>query len=107
GDDARRKEDIPDDKFVQSAMKVLRKLFDKDAPDPDEILRTNWGKDEFSYGSYSHIPPGAESEDYDAIAEPVNDVLFFAGEGTSSEYPGTIHGALISGRRAAEEILDL
>ncbi|HNO25777.1 MAG TPA: FAD-dependent oxidoreductase [Leptospiraceae bacterium] len=107
GDDARKKEDIPDDKFVQSVMKVLRKLFDKEAPDPDEILRTDWGKDEFSYGSYSHIPPGAGPEDYDTIAEPVNDVLFFAGESTSSEYPGTIHGALISGRRAAEEILDL
>lgn len=107
GDDAQRKEDIPDEKFVQETMKVLRKLFDKDAPNPIEILRTNWGKDEFSYGSYSHIPPGAESEDYDTLAEPVEDVLFFAGEATSSEYPGTIHGALISGRRAAEEILDL
>lgn len=107
GDDARKKEDIPDEKFVENTMKVLRKLFDENAPDPEDWLRTNWGKDEFSYGSYSHIPPGAGPEDYDEIAEPVNDVLFFAGEATSSEYPGTIHGALISGRRAAEEILDL
>lgn len=31
-----------------------------------------------------------------------NNCLFFAGEGTISEYAGTVHGAFISGERAAE-----
>ena len=36
--------------------------------------------------------------------EPVDDVLYFAGEATSREYPATVHGAYLSGVAAAAEI---
>ncbi len=105
GNDAIEKESFSDKEMIKGIMKNLKKIYGDDIPDPEDYLRKSWSKDEFAYGSYSHIPPGASPDDYDAIAEPVDDVLFFAGEATSSEYFGTIHGALISGRDAAEEIL--
>ena len=43
----------------------------------------------------------------DTLAAPVADRLFFAGEATYRERPSTVHGAYLSGLRAAEVILDL
>jgi monoamine oxidase len=40
------------------------------------------------------------------LAAPLEDTLYFAGEATDTAgYRGTVHGALESGLRAAEEIL--
>ena len=39
------------------------------------------------------------------LALPVGDTLFFAGEATSNRYPSTVHGALLSGWRVADEVL--
>lgn len=55
-------------------------------------------------GEYSHISLFASGDDYDALFEPVDDVLFFAGEATSSEYPGTAHGAYLTGVAAVGEM---
>ena len=85
-------------------MKTLRVMFGKNIPEPDGMLVTRWGKDPFSLGAYSHIPPFASGDDYEMLAEPVDNVLFFAGEATSREYPATVHGAYLSGVRAANEM---
>ncbi|WP_281257148.1 FAD-dependent oxidoreductase [Streptomyces alboverticillatus] len=39
------------------------------------------------------------------MAAPVGDRLHFAGEATTGDFPGTVHGALISGREEARRIL--
>jgi lysine-specific histone demethylase 1 len=75
-----------------------------DVPDPVGSLVTRWAADPFARCSYSNVPVGATFDDYDALAEPAGD-LHFAGEATSSRYPGTVHGAYLSGRRAAREIM--
>jgi monoamine oxidase len=41
----------------------------------------------------------------DKLAAPVERVLFFAGDATSRECSGTVHGALESGFRAADEVI--
>ncbi|HNN02766.1 MAG TPA: FAD-dependent oxidoreductase [Leptospiraceae bacterium] len=105
GNDAVEKESLSDEELIQSVMKSLKKIYGEDIPEPEDYIRKSWSKDEFSYGSYAYIPPGAFPEDHDALGESVDDVLFFAGEATTSDYSGTVHGALISGREAAEEIL--
>ena len=57
--------------------------------------------------SYTHLDvykrqDGAQQ----ALGAPVANVLFFAGEATDiSGHNGTVHGAIASGYRAAEEIL--
>jgi monoamine oxidase len=95
---------LSDDEIISGAMRTLRVMFGGDIPEPVGVLITRWGRDPFSFGAYSHIPPFASGDDYDALAEPVEDVLFFAGEAASREYPSTVHGAYLSGVRAAGEM---
>ena len=66
----------------------------------------NWQQDPFSRGAYGYVPVGG-LEDQQALARPVHQILFFAGEATSAGHIGTVHGAIMSGQRAAREILEL
>lgn len=106
GSYARELEDYDDEEIVAEGMAVLRTIFGDEIPDPDDWLISRWGSDPFALGSYSHLSPGATADDYDALAKPVQNRLFFAGEATNSEYPATVHGAMLSGWREAERILE-
>lgn len=76
-------------------------------PRPQAMRRTTWSKDPFARGSFSFTAVWASPEDRAALAVPVLDRVFFAGEATSVEAPGTVEGARASGRRAAREVLAL
>ncbi len=76
-------------------------------PEPLAMIRSSWSTDEWARGSYSYLPVGATPSLRVALAQPVNGRLFFAGEATSSEAPATVHGALASGQRAAQEVIDV
>eukprot|EP00937_MAST-01D_sp_MAST-1D-sp2_P005035 g5035.t1 len=70
------------------------------------IAVSRWGSDVRCRGAFSHLPPGASPADYDELARAeFGGALRFAGEHTSREYPGTMHGALLSGRREACAVL--
>ena len=97
-------EELSDDEIIAGAMKTLRVIYGNSISEPESYLITRWGKDPLAFGSYSHIPPFASGDDYDALFEPVDDVLYFAGEATNREHPATVHGAYLSGVAAAEEI---
>ena len=75
-------------------------------PEPLAMIRTSWSTDPWARGSYSFLPVGATPALRIALAQPINGQLFFAGEATSSDAPATVHGALASGQRAAQEVLD-
>jgi monoamine oxidase len=68
------------------------------------IGESRWARDEFALGSYSHALPG-HADARDALAAPVDDRLFFAGEATSPNFFSTAHGAQESGVRAAKEVI--
>lgn len=104
GEYGRRIEQSSDRAIVDAAMRVLRTIHGSSIPDPEEALITRWTSDAFARGSYSCIPPGASGSDYDALAEPVQDRLFFAGEATSRKYPATVPGAFLSGEREVKRI---
>jgi monoamine oxidase len=70
------------------------------------MIRTSWSTDQWARGSYSFLPVGATPSLRVALAQPINGRLFFAGEATSSDAPATVHGALASGTRAAQEVID-
>ena len=70
-----------------------------------DIFVTKWYSDEFTYGSYSYIPPNASLDDCETLSNPVGNNLLFAGEATSRYYLGTVHGAYLSGLRAASQAL--
>jgi monoamine oxidase len=98
-------EGFSDTQIVQAGMTVLQKIYGQNIPDPEGWLMSRWQQDRFAQGSYSYIPKDASNDDRVALAEPVGDRLFFAGEATSSEYAATVHGALLSGRKAARQMV--
>jgi monoamine oxidase len=69
------------------------------------LAETRWGQDPLILGSYSHALPG-RAADRAALARPVEDRLFFAGEACSAEDFSTAHGAYESGVAAAEAVLE-
>ena len=75
-------------------------------PDPEAWAVTRWRSDPFAGGSYSYLAVDATPDDRMALAAPVAGRLFFAGEATSADFPATVHGALLSGARAADEVLE-
>jgi monoamine oxidase len=98
-------EELSDEEIISGAMKTLRILYGDEIPEPEGYLITRWGRDPLTFGSYSHIPPFASGDDLDALFEPVDDLLYFAGEATHRQFPGTVHGAYLSGIAAAQEIM--
>ncbi len=104
---ARSLESRADAEIAADAARVLRTLFKTTAPEPTGVLVTRWSRDPFAFGSYSHLPVGATVDDYAALARPVGDQLFFAGEATVGDYPATVQGAFLSGIRAAGRIAKL
>lgn len=70
------------------------------------IAATEWGRDPFARGSYSHALPG-RAADRARLATPIEDRIFFAGEATSAHFFSTAHGAFEDGTRAAAAVADL
>jgi monoamine oxidase len=105
GEAAFHTENTPDRELIEEATKVLRSVFGASVPNPVEAVVTRWKQDQFARGSYSYTGPNFQPEDYDHMARPVGS-LFFAGEHTCGTHPATVHGAYISGLRAASEVLD-
>lgn len=105
GSFARTIENMPEGEAVAVAMSHLRAMFGSAAPDPIAVARTRWASDAYAGGSYSYLSPGSGPEHRTSLARPVGRQLFFAGEATSAAYSGTVHGALLSGREAARQIL--
>ncbi len=65
----------------------------------------DWRADPYSQGAYSYAPSGALLAS-PRMAEPVTRTLYFAGEHTDTEgHWGTVHAALNSGLRAADQVL--
>ncbi|KAF5739310.1 lysine-specific histone demethylase 1 1 [Tripterygium wilfordii] len=109
GDAAVKFETMSPVESVKRVLRILRGIFHPKGivvPDPVEAVCTRWGKDRFTYGSYSYVAVGASGDDYDILAESIgNDRVFFAGEATNKQYPATMHGAFLSGMREAANIL--
>ncbi|MEQ8604238.1 MAG: FAD-dependent oxidoreductase [Marivibrio sp.] len=74
--------------------------------DPEQMIVTRWSQDPETLGAYSYTGVGVFEDDYDDLREPIEDVVFLAGEHTYFDFHGTTHGAYMTGLMAAEEILD-
>ena len=93
---------------IEAALHDMRVLFGE-AIDPRDELEAvythDWQGDPFSRGAYSYVAVGGVRARA-ALAAPVDDVLFFAGEATAEAgEAGTAGGALQTGARAAHEAL--
>ena len=94
---------------IERALEDLASITRVAAPKLRELLEAayfhDWHADPFSRGAYSYVPAGALRERA-VLARPVADTLYFAGEATElNGHSATVHGAIASGQRAAQQIL--
>ena len=121
GKEAVALEYLSDVDVIKEVVETLKAMFPKSVfiPDPIDFRITRWGKDRFSRGSYTYLPPGSTDQDFQMLQSPVNASgdslliegradamrLFFAGEHTTALHPSVTHGAMLSGVRAAQEVV--
>jgi monoamine oxidase len=94
---------------VRQALRTLSSLLGVSVQNLESWLDTayfhDWKTDPFSRGAYSYGKVGAVSAQQ-MLGTPLENTLFFAGEATdTSGNNGTVHGAIASGYRAAQEII--
>ena len=106
GDAAHNALFLTDAQIISEVTHQLAKMYKQTpVPVPTEAVVTRWQRDRFARGSYSYVAPESHSDDYDSMAKPIGN-LHFAGEATCGTHPATVHGAYISGLRAASDVLD-
>lgn len=76
-----------------------------DVPEPTGALVTRWASDPFSWGSYTFTGLNASRDDRRALEGRVGERLYFAGEAAAVGHAGTVHGAYLSGQRAARALI--
>jgi polyamine oxidase len=88
-----------DDATVKAqVMVVLRKMYGaKNVPEPIAFMYPRWSLEEWAFGSYSNWPPGTTLEQHQNLRANLGR-LYFAGEATSTEYYGFLHGAWFEGQ---------
>jgi monoamine oxidase len=93
---------------IDRALDAMASAFSMKRATLDDVLVAaythDWQEDPFSRGAYSYALVGGSNAPR-ALAKPIANTLFFAGEATGSEETGTVAGAIESGRRAAKEVL--
>lgn len=92
---------MSDEAAANFAFTQLKRIL-PNASAPIQYLVSHWGTDINSLGSYSYDKVDKSHELYERLRIPV-DNLFFAGEATSYDYPGSVHGAYSTGLMAAED----
>ncbi|XP_075518682.1 polyamine oxidase 2-like isoform X2 [Primulina tabacum] len=97
---ARDLERMSDEAAANFAFMQLKRILPNASP-PIQYLVSRWGSDKNSLGSYSYDIVGTPHDLFEKLRTPV-DNLFFAGEATSMDYTGAVHGAYYTGLMAAE-----
>lgn len=94
-----------DAEAVAMGVESLRAIFGTSVASPARAMITRWNTDPLSLGAYSCVPVGGSHTMRERLADPIGGVLHLAGEATHAQYPATVHGALLSGWRAADRVL--
>lgn len=93
-----------DQNLLNDVLEVIRKVWEDDVSDVAATMRTNCLDDPLSFGAYSFPKPDNSEEDFEILSEPLKGHVFFCGEHTNLRFLATIHGALMSGMRVANQI---
>jgi monoamine oxidase len=107
--DRQRGQRASGDALLDAALDTLARIFRIETREVAAWLVSSdlhdWQADPFARGAYSYVPAGA-ADASQHLSEPVHGTLFFAGEHTdTSGHWGTVHAALRSGLRAADQLL--
>ena len=105
-DPATEIEGMSDRDTIAAAQDALRAMFGTTFPAPLDAQITRWGQEPLSRGSYSYNAVGTTPATRRAMAGADWDgQLWFAGEACSPGHFGTAHGAVLTGRDVARDIL--
>jgi monoamine oxidase len=109
GPHAEEIKDLSNEKILQKGLESLSEIFNVSANLLQLKLKawnvSNWVNDPFSCGGYSYeVVNGKETRDI--IKQPIDNTIFFAGEGLfDGPEIGTVEAALYSGRETAHQIV--
>ncbi|KAG7190626.1 hypothetical protein KM043_006710 [Ampulex compressa] len=112
---ARDVEDVPDEEIQKQVMNTLRNTLSQDynITEPTGIIRSHWYKNKHFRGTYSFrsiesANTGAQAE---ILAVPIEregkPIVMFAGEATNKDHYSTVHGAIGSGWREANRLINI
>jgi monoamine oxidase len=91
----------------KEALASLGRILGRPVPRPLSGYFHDWSGDPFFRGAYSYVPTHALNARR-ALAQPVEETLFFAGEATETTgNAATVHGAIASGLAAADGIRNI
>jgi monoamine oxidase len=107
GREAARVEQLSDQAIQQEVLASLAAMFGSGAvPPPAEWIITRWQRDPLAGGSYSYYKVGSGPQDRDALAATLGGRVYFAGEATNKAIMSTTHGALNTGLKAGQTVLN-
>jgi len=93
-----------DETTKEQVLEVLRAMYGADSvPEPIAFMYPRWSLQPWAFGSYSNWPPGTTLEQHQNLRANLGR-LYFAGEATSAEYYGFLHGGYFEGQEAGSTI---
>ncbi|XP_076461064.1 spermine oxidase-like [Babylonia areolata] len=113
GKEALFMESLTEEQIGEDCIMVLKRILKKDIPAPVRVLRTKWGTNRLTRGSYSFIKVGSSQQDVVELSKPLKSKgqtkpsLLFGGEATHASFYSTTHGALLTGYREANRLVKL
>ncbi|XP_011497031.1 PREDICTED: spermine oxidase-like [Ceratosolen solmsi marchali] len=115
GRNAKYIEKLTDQKVLNEFYFILKKFLGHiyDIPKPQAILRSKWFSDKHFRGSYSFHSINTERLNINSndLGDPIiginnKPIILFAGEATHDHYFSTVHGAIETGFREANRLID-
>ena len=104
GQAAHRIEALSDTEIAQEFCNELQRILQVTVPEPTKVVVQRWKQEEFAKGAYPRYLIGATGLEPKHLATPIQNRVFFAGDGTSLTEPGYLHGAFWSGELAAQRL---
>lgn len=105
GDRARALAARPEAERREAVLACLARLYGEKAASPRQYLEKDWAGDPWSRGCYFGLAaPGSLTGPLRTLAEPIG-LIHWAGAETAWENYGGMDGAVLSGERAAAEVL--
>lgn len=97
---------LPDGERRQIVLSCLQRFFGERAGRPEDYLEQDWLAEEWTRGCYgAHFPTGTWTQFGAVLQEPVGRI-HWAGTETATRWMGYMDGAIESGIRVAQEVLD-
>jgi len=103
--EARRLYERPAVERREMVLAQLAELFGPRAGKPDRLVERSWAQEEWTRGCYAgYFGPGGWTAFGDVLRRPVGGI-HWAGSETATIHHGSMDGAVLAGRRAADEVL--